>query len=801
MSSAPTEVLSGPSAEALELPTFLKVVSELAASDLGRQKVIALRPLAERSDIETRQTLVMETGRLLEEFTLVPSFEEPVAPLVRGLVDGDRLLSGADLRRLAEALVVVQTVGEKLGSSEIDAPKIAALAQTDAEVDALCDRIQKSLDRRGRIRDNASPKLVELRKRVQRVRDSLYKQLQETLIANTDDFAETTVSLKDGRLTLLLNSGAKGRSKGLVHGKSGTGQSFYFEPFEAVEANNSLQEALEEEEVERRRILNQLIEDLAQVLPSIEAQLEVLGELDSLQCISRFGAQGECEMPEISRTGLLELFGARHPLLDPAYSDLRQRALGQPGHTSPIVPLNMELDATERVLVITGPNAGGKTVALKTTGLLAMIAQCGMPIPALGGSRVPVFGAVMAMVGDEQDLLSDRSTFSARLMRLKEAWEVASEDSLVLLDELGSGTDPEEGAALAIALLEGLLERRTLGVITTHLTQLSAVALESKGAVCAAMEFDPESGEPTYRLRPGAPGGSEALALAGRLGLPVAWIRRAEEYLGGEHRDLRRLLQEVERVRAELAEAESQVRRKTRELEKGQAEVREEMEAVEAERKQQKRRLKRELDEFRRKVTDQLREEFETLRGQFEKGRTKNLVAESAGRLFEAAPQLEDHEDGAGPVSIGNQVRHRSLRWEGILEKVRGCEAEVSVKGKRFKCAVDDLVSVGENAVGETARSTPSYQFQPEKPSSGVADELNLVGHRVDPALEKLDRYLDQALLGDRDEVRVVHGFGSGRLRRAVRKHLGASPAVAEFRSGDQSEGGDGATVVILSKG
>jgi len=793
-------VLTEASARALELPAFLQTLAQLAASDVGRERISGLQPLSDRTGIEQRQDLVRETRRVLEQITLVPFIEDPVLPLMQRLTGGDGVLLGPELIRLAEALAVPRRVQSHLQDSDIEAPMLRVKFASDPVVDEYCDRIKRRLDRRGRVRDDASPKLAQLRRRIQQVREGLYKSLQRALDANEDHFSETTISLKDGRLNLLLNAGAKGRRQGIIHGRSGTGQSFYFEPIEAVEGNNALQEALEAETEERQRILNELINEARHNVGGIRSQLALLADLDALQAVCRFADIGDCILPALSAGNELRLLQARHPLLDPAFAELRERALGTTGHTAPVVPLDLDLHDSERVLVITGPNAGGKTVALKTTGLLALVAQCGLPIPVVEGSRVAIFQSVMATVGDEQDLLTDRSTFSARLLRLKEAWEAAGPTSLVLLDELGSGTDPEEGAALAIALLEGLLDHRGLAVITTHLTQLSAVALERDGAVCAAMEFDPDSGEPTYRLRPGAPGASEALALAHRLGLPAPWLDRAEALLGSEHRDLRRLLQEVETVRRELAETQGQLASEARGLERQRLELAGELEETVAERKRQQQGMRRQLDEFRRKVTLQLRDELETMRQQTERGRRKNLVADSVSRLFADAPETEDLEAAGGDLKIGERARHRSLRWEGVLDKVKGGEAEIRVGGKKFKCRVEDLVPIGVGRSAEAVESAPGIQIEVADVATEVDQELNLIGYRVEAALEELDRYLDRALLSDRKEVRIVHGFGSGRLRRAVRSHLEPHAAVTSYRAGKQSEGGDGATVVVLDK-
>ncbi len=795
-----SQVASQATTQALELPSLLALCAQFGATDVGRSRILALEPLTKRSEVEHRQALVRDTWKVLKDGALVPSQEEALLPLLMGLGDRQPTVAGLQLLQLATVLGITRQAAIRVASSDLEIPKLQQLLADLPDVESLRRRITRSLDRRGRVKDDASPQLVKLRRQVHGVRDGLYKELKRTLAEGAENFASDTISLKDGRLTLLLQANARGRTRGLVHGKSGTGQSLYFEPLESVEGNNRLQESLEEEEAERQRIIAELYNEARRALPEIEIHFGILGELDLLQAICRFADRSEALLPEIGNPGELKLIAARHPLLDPQLADLREAALGQAGHQEAAVPLDLVLDQTQRILVITGPNAGGKTVALKTAGLLALAAQCGLPIPAAAGTLLPFSAAVMAMVGDEQDLLNDRSTFSARLLRLKEAWEVAGQDSLVLLDEVGSGTDPEEGSALAVALLEGLLDSGTLGVLTTHLTQLAAVALERSGASCAAMEFDPDSGAPTYHLRPGAPGGSQALALAERLGLPAVWLQRADALLGQEHRDLRSLLAEVEEVRRALAETQANLEAEARDLETHRRRLAEELRAAAEERRRLAPRMKAELEAFRSEVTRKLRAEQELLQQEVSRGRRKGLVSAGVSRLFEDAPEIEAEKTATGAVEVGGTVRHAALGWTGRLDKIQGGTAEVLVHGKRLKCGVDDLLAVREN-VGKRSGRLPKVELT--RGSLAEVDlpaELKLVGIRVEPALETLDRYLDQALLSSRQQVRIVHGFGSGRLRRAVREHMSSHPAVAGFRPGEKNEGGDGATVVTLNK-
>jgi DNA mismatch repair protein MutS2 len=799
-----SSILSQATAQALEFPSLLAVVARFAASDLGRERVLELRPFEEEGPLRARRTLFEEASRLVGERALVPVFVVPLGDLLPRIATGRPPVEGGDLVRLADLGKATRTAAARVREAVPPCPALDALARGLPDVDPLLKKIERTLDRRGEVREDASPRLAALRRQIRTVREQIYRDLGDFVSGHKDELSEETIPMRGGRLVVMLQSGARGRSGGLVHGRSATGRSFYFEPLQVVEPNNNLQQSVEDEEAERRRILMELIEDARAALPALREHSRFLGELDLLQASIRFGDRCGGLLPEIGARHDLRLLSARHPLLDPCLAEIREEALGQAGHEGDIVPLDVELAARRRILVITGPNAGGKTVSLKTTGILALMAQCGLPIPAAPGSRVPLLRRLVATVGDEQDLLADRSTFSGRLLRLKEAWEHAGPDSLILLDELGSGTDPEEGAALAEALLEGLLEKGSLGVITTHLAQLAAAALELSGTSCAAMEFDPATGRPTFRLVPGPPGASEALALGRRLGLPAEWLDRAEARLGSEHRDLRRLIAEVERVRQELAETRERLETERSDAEKLRRRLMDERAALEDERRNVSGRMKAELEQFRRDTTERLRREEARLRERFEEGRRKGLAAEAVETLFAGAPVFgEEEEAPEGPLVVGEPVRHLGLGWQGVLEKLEDGRAEVLVRGKRVRARAEELAPAGPAKAPRKERETPSLRPQALRGREGdleepVAQEINLIGMRVEPALEELDAYLDQALLSSRKEVRVIHGHGSGRLRDAVRQHLRGHRGVAGVRSGAPNEGGNGATVVTF---
>lgn len=780
---------------ALEFPSYLRMLAELAATDAGRSRVLAVAPAESVEELTRRRRRFDEAGALLAAGRLVPSFDEPLEPLVEELAAGRAEPDGTDLNRLAGLIRAVLAARKAVLESEPPSPALAELASGLADLRPLLRRIERTLDRRGRVRDDASEQLVKLGSAVRRERDRVYGELQRYVEAHRDELAEETVPMEEGRLVVLLKSGARARRDGLVHRASGTGRSIYFEPLQVVEGNNRLRRSQVGVDEERQRLLRELVAAVGAAADDLAGYLELLGELDLWQAAHDLAALCDGRWIEVGPRHRLRAVAARHPLLEPRLAGLRERALGQRGHAADVVPLDLELDPERRLLVITGPNAGGKTVAVKTVGLMVLAAQAGLPFPADRGSSSPFLEDLVATVGDEQDLLADRSTFSGRLQRLEEAWRAAGPDALVLLDELGSGTDPEEGGALSVALLEGLLSRRALGLITTHLTPLAAAALELEGAGCAAMQFDPESHRPTFELLPGSPAGSEALALARRLGLPREWLDRAEELLGPRHRDLRRLLAEVETVRRELGEQRRQAEEHRCELERRLAETERSREALEEERARFGRRARRELDDFRARVKRDLRGELERLRGEVEAGRRRGLVEAAAERLFEEAPEIEEPApaEAEAPLVVGGTARHRGLRWEGRLERLEGDRAEVVVGGKRVRCKAGELEGV---TPADTSVRAGARLETPEAPA--VPPELNLIGQRVEEALESLESYLDRALLAAHPEVRVIHGHGTGRLRRAVRERLRGHPAIAGARPGRQEEGGDGVTVVEM---
>ena len=857
---------SGATSEALEFPSLLAVLAGFASTDVGSEAVLEIEPATDRSEIERRRVRFAEIAREVErDGVLVPSLDG-LLDLREHLRGDGRGLGGPELLDLAAAIEACEEVLGRLRDFETtpqcaaDVEKLRWLEASDAEAAApaqrggperprtgsdgpqpqvadlperastsvaggcagLASRLRRMLDRRGEVRDDATPRLRTLVRDARRTQAAVEASLQGYVRKHGAALADDSIPMRGGRLSVLLPSGSRGRLAGLVRGRSASGRSFHFEPSEVVEGNDDLERIASDREVERTRILAELVAQVQALAPAIVARVDFLAAVDAMQAAARFAREVDAALVAVAEDGStgkaarLELRSARHPLLDPRLAQRREAALGAAGNRGVVVPLDLKLD-DHRTLVLTGPNAGGKTVALKTVGLLCLMNQAGLPVPAARDSRLPILDHVVAVVGDEQSVLDEQSTFSARLLRLREVWRRAGPRTLVLLDEVGAGTNPEEGAALGIALLEGLVERASLGILTTHLTQLAAAALESQAASCAAMGFDPENGLPTYRLVVGPPGGSQALALARRLGLPPAWLERAEHFLGAEHQKLRRVLERNERLRERLLEREVELARQTAGTEAARVRFEARRESLRTARQRLDQALRREVDALRRanrRRLDEALAELSSSPGRPGKrafaraasslhGELDRAASAAAARASEAAGEAESPSDPEpeerpaaqkqAPLATGSRVRHRSLGWRGELVHLRGDQATVLVRGKRLRTPTADLA-----VEADRERPAPGrVQVQRSQPDA-VEGELLLIGQLVEPAIDSLDAYLDQALAAGRDRVRVVHGHGSGRLRRAVREHLRHHPAVASFEAAPPNAGGNGATEVLL---
>ena len=683
-----------------------------------------------------------------------------------------------------------------------DTPQLAERAARIPDLQSVVDAAARIIGPDGAVRDDASPELATLRRRLRRRRSDVSQRLEKMLETRRDVLADAVVVLRNDRYCLPVSASARGRVAGIVHDRSGSGQTVFVEPLEIVEANNELALAAAEEKREVERLLTSLGREILDRADDLLAATAEVAELDAIEAAIDFGALCGARPPEISDDGRWTLVGARHPLLDPRLADLRRRALGETREPKEAVPLDLDLTPDKRLLVVSGPNAGGKTVVLKTAGLFSTMAQAGLPIPAAPGTRLPVFGAITTEIGDAQQILADRSTFSSSMETLARILETASPNHLALVDEIGSATDPEEGGALAVAFLEEYLLRGGRAIVTTHLSAIKTFTEARTDAVGAAMEFDEKTGRPTYRLHPGLSGRSRALSVAERQGLPARVLARARELLGAawERRD---------RAESDAEAALERLRRAEAELAREREAARREKERLEAERAESARKREKMLEaglaSFERAKTDLARRvesEIASIREDAAKRASESAaqVIERAEREASGEAVREAREERLArgrALEPGDRARLRGTRSEGVVASIEGESAWLEAGGKRMRVPLGEL----ERVVGPPQR--PSPQPSPRAGGRGgdaiaSTPEVNVIGRRLDEAIEEVEKALDAALAGGGDHLRVVHGHGTGRLRDGLRDHLRKHPSVSRLSAADPREGGNGATIVDL---
>jgi DNA mismatch repair protein MutS2 len=690
-------------------------------------------------------------------------------------------------------------------------PALADIAWRIQSLPSLVEAIDKVLDDRGEIRDNASPELARIRRELRVTQERVQSKLRSIISSSNvaPYLQEALVTRRSGRFVIPVQSDFKGRVEGIIHDRSSSGATVFLEPASVVEMNNALRELRIEEEDEILRLLRTLTAQVGHVSDELHHTLDALAELDLVFAKARYADLLEASRPEIVPLpetppepedgedpevnlhpgSVVALKGARHPLLDPEQ----------------VVPVDVVLDEGTHVLVITGPNTGGKTVTLKTAGLLTLMAQSGMHIPVAVGSQLSCFEAVVADIGDEQSIEQNLSTFSSHMGNILSFLGTIDHRALVLLDELGAGTDPAEGSALARALLEAFRSRRSTVLIATHYPELKLHAHNTPGVRNASMEFDVETLAPTYRLTIGLPGRSNAFAIAQRLGLPKSIVDHAQGMVSGESLRADEMLNDLHNLRIQEAEARDQARQVRREAEDLKADLQVRLRNIEEERREI-------LQDARRQAqsrVEALSEEIETLRRRIsivstrEVGSELGAVDEALGQIDTTMPEPEPlvrskreaESPDARAVAEGDTVRLQSLGVKGTVIEIDGREAVVKAGALRTRVPVDDLTLIHRHTPPQTESSGISV---PDRKSPGV--EIDLRGETVNEALKHLERYLDEASLASLPWVRVIHGKGTGTLRREVRHFVDDHPLVSSYESAARREGGEGATVVRLVK-
>ncbi len=795
---------------ALRVLEFDKVLARLAALtsfSAGRDLALALQPTPFYDEALERQRVLAEARRIRAMRTpLNLNSAIDVRPALEkaelgGSLDGQELLAVAATQRVAQqAHATLTRIANTL-------PRLGALGASLIERQQVVDEIGKSIDQRGELLDGASAALGVIRRDIKIAHDRLQSKLQEFLGSPGGRLAaqESLVTLRDGRYVVPIKAEFRGEVRGIVHDVSSSGATLFVEPLAVVDLANRWRELQIEEGREVERILRRLSGIVGEAAEDIAANVEALASLDLALSAARMAEElspaglgvlpGEDAEVDPSTwlhraPSLLDLHEARHPML------------GAP------VPISLRIGGDERVLLVTGPNTGGKTVALKTVGLLCLMAQSGLPVPAEPGSTLPVFEEVLADIGDEQSIEQSLSTFSGHLRNVIALLERAGPRSLVLLDELAAGTDPEEGAALARALLQHLLDRGAITVATTHHGELKLFAHSTPGVVNAAVEFDTATLAPTYRITMGVPGRSNALAIAARLGLPESILRAAQESLAPEEAAMESLLTELhaEREAATTARrAEEQARRRA---EHARAQVEERLAGIDEERA-------RRLDE----AALALEEEVEAARAALARAqratqRQQPTVAFTPEEATELRETIADAADTARRLRKRSRRRRRSgLRPDQVVPgaqvwiqglpmgaevlsapDARG-EVDVSLGGLRARVGIGQIVRV------EQASPRPPERIRLPSAPIYAPEQIEVRGQTLDEALPKIEKFLDDGFRAGVPRLRVVHGKGTGKMRNAVRQMLTRHPLVKGFDFAAPQEGGEGVTVVEMAIG
>jgi len=692
--------------------------------------------------------------------------------------------------------------------AEAESPRLVRRRDAIPGFIELIGQARRLFDADGAIRDDASSELHDARSKLRRRRSEVSRSLSRILDERRDFLGDAVVVLRNDRYCLPVLASARSRVPGIVHDRSGSGQTVFVEPLDVIESNNELALLAAEERHEVERLLAAFGELVLDASEDLEEAVAQMAALDALEAKVEFGEAARGRLPELSDNGGWTLSAARHPLLDPALASLRGRALAEarPARAAQaVVPLDFELPAQKRLLVVSGPNAGGKTVVLKTAGLFSLMAQAGLPLPCGPATRVPVFRAIRAEIGDAQEILAGRSTFSSSMETLAAVLGEAEQGSLALIDEIGGSTDPEEGSALAIAFIEEYLSRGGRALVTTHFSALKNFAASRPDAVCAAMEFDEVSGRPNYRLHPGLSGRSRALSVAREQGLPEMVLRRAREILGEAWRRREERESEAEAVIERLRQSE-------RDLADEHEKARREAQMLARERETRAAAHARMLEEglagFERARADLARrveEEIAAIRldaSRRAEASARKLLARAEAAMAPEPVVGEAREEAIArtrELAAGDRVRVRGSKTSGVLVSLDRDTAWLEVSGKRMRVKRSELEQVaGKGPAPAKAPASFSAAAKPESAAAAPAREVNVIGQRIEDAIPQIEKSLDEALLAGAGHIRIVHGHGTGRLREAVREHFRAHPAVASLRAGEAREGGNGATIVEL---
>jgi DNA mismatch repair protein MutS2 len=803
------------SAEVLEFESLRKLLARYVSSAMGRRELDKVQP---HTDPQRLSDDLAEAGEAIEYLRLAAR-PQPAArgAAIRidfgGLPDTEAAvyklrIEGASLepKEISDVFTLLDRSADAkslLTAASDRFPRLGRRALTIGDFRALLKDLDGKILPDGSVSDHASVALARLRRDMERQKKAIQESLERFLRAHREDgvLQEEFVTIRNERFVVPVIAGQRRKLDGVIHGASSSGHTLFVEPLETIDLNNELVRLAEEEEREVRRILLEITDRLRGYSDSIRQTLVTMAELELIFAKARFGTEFDCVIPRFGERLILR--DARHPLLEDVLRRRRKSA----------VPISLELSQERRTLLISGPNTGGKTVTLKTVGLLSLMAQAGLPVPALE-AEFPLFEQVLADIGDYQSIQENLSTFSAHVSNIREMALDVTPASLVLLDELGSATDPEEGGALGVAVVEHFRAAGAFTLISTHLMALKIYGASTEGVVNGSMGFDEETFEPTYHLRLGLPGKSAGLEIATRLGIPEDIMRRARLSMSDRERDVTRFLSELHRRIEETRALEESLRAKLVELEQREKQIAHDWEKRETAKLKE---LERRTDQALARFEEQSQEAL----GKIVQGSDRRKAEQDAQRRVSKAKrelredfqttvlstQDDSRQDRIQPLRIeeGVRVRLKNVRDPArVRRKIGNDRIEVEAGFMKMQVSIDDVIEVLPEPAGGTTSGSgklpKGVSFRPAPELAPVHQEINVIGQRAEEARDAVDEFLDRAVMATASRVRIVHGHGMGILKKMVADLLARHPHVAKYYPAPQQEGGAGATIAELKE-
>ncbi len=778
----------------LEFKKFLRLAADFSHSEASEDSILKIRPFNNRLDIEKRFARISEIKKMADEGNSIRlSRFSDISYALGKIKPAGAVLEGYDLSKFMPVLSVINEISEQIGQTE----GLIALSEITTNLTGfpiILNTLQKSLDREGNILDSASDELSAVRGRIRRLEGRIRKKLEEMVrdenisVFLQDDF----ITNRYGRWVIPVRMDSKGQVPGVVHDISRSGETAFIEPREIMHISNEFENLMAEQKAEEIRILRNISSKIREASDEINKQYDCIVHLDVLCSIVKASEMLRMNIPQINESGIINLINGRHPLLTVSL---------QKAEMTGVVPLDVRLGTENSVMVITGSNAGGKTIAIKTIGILLAMALSGMPVPADSSSSFPVIEKLLIDIGDAQSIENNLSTFSAHISNINEIIAEAGDKTLILIDELGTGTDPDEGAALASAVLKELRDAGALVFATTHLTEIKGFVHRTEGMINASMEFDQKTLTPLYKLRIGEPGLSHALEIAKRYGLPENIINYAKELMGGAKAELENLIADLNQKRIKYENALSEMEYIKSEIEAKNAELEKMRSQTEYARKEIlanaykdasdivsdiKRQMFTLLDEAKKREREQIRDAI----------RQSEHVKDGIDKNIKKYEMVKSRVVSINEIIEGDMVFVRSLGYDAPVIEVnlKHDRVKVSAAGKEVEVPASDI-EIRKGKYFERKKSNADI-IDYDKLSSS---QINVIGLRVDESLSRLEHFLNQASLDGLDEVVVIHGVGAGILLKAVREHLKGHPLVKGFTKGKSNEGGEGITIVALN--